>query len=281
MSESIKGMRFIQFARHDQSGSYGLLLVKSHPRREFPTHRHDFYEFEVLVRGSLCNTVNGKSEVVAPGDFWCLSPDEVHRVTPLSDDVLIYNISVQASAAAEPIRKAVARFSFPSAGRLSEEKLSALVAIYDVLFRDSRAGGEDEALRVGSLCHYVLLSLLGAVNRSLLPTVPKGAMQYVLRATAIVREEYQRDLRLGEVAERLGISSGYLSSIISECLGSTFKEYLTATRVRRAMALLAGTTDTVTEVAFASGFGSFSAFERMFSRLCGMTPKEYRRFATK
>jgi AraC-like DNA-binding protein len=197
----------------------------------------------------------------------------------MDGEALIYNISVQATEAAESLRETVGRFSFPSAGRLSEEALSSLVAVYDILLQEARAGGEDVALRVSALCNYILLLLLGAVNRSLLPPVPKGAMQYVLAATAIVREEYQRDLRLGEVADRLGLSSGYLSSIISECLGATFKEYLAATRVRRAMALLAGTADTVTEIAFASGFGSFSAFERVFSKLCGMTPREYRRLS--
>ena len=45
------------------------------------------------------------------------------------------------------------------------------------------------------------------------------------------------------------------------------------------LALLATTDISVTDIAFAVGFGSFCAFSRAFRRLCGMTPTEFRKFA--
>ncbi len=277
MSENFKNIRMIRFGRHDQSGNYGLLLVKSSPTREFHLHRHDFYEFEILVEGCIRHTVNGKSEVLTCGDFWCLSPDEVHSLTTIGEGVRIYNISVYLPEAAPDLCALIERFTFPSAGRLDEERLAVLAPLYELLFANAREGGENVAERVGALCEYILLSLLPLADHSLLPPVPQGAARYVKAAMETVRRDFRQPLTLVGVAATLGISPGYLSTLFSECLGSTFKDYLAATRVRHAMRLLSSTQESVTEIAYACGFGSFSAFLRTFRGLCGMTPREYRR----
>jgi AraC family carnitine catabolism transcriptional activator len=46
--------------------------------------------------------------------------------------------------------------------------------------------------------------------------------------------------------------------------------------VARARELLEGTRQSVTEIAFATGFGSLAAFRRQFARATGTTPTDYR-----
>jgi transcriptional regulator GlxA family with amidase domain len=47
-------------------------------------------------------------------------------------------------------------------------------------------------------------------------------------------------------------------------------------RVDHARALLEDTAMSVTDVAFATGFGSLATFRRQFTRFTGTTPRDYR-----
>ena len=59
--------------------------------------------------------------------------------------------------------------------------------------------------------------------------------------------------------------------------GRTPIDYLNYYRVECAAELLCSTSDSVTEVALACGFGDVSYFGRLFRRQKGKTPGEYRR----
>lgn len=57
---------------------------------------------------------------------------------------------------------------------------------------------------------------------------------------------------------------------------TSFRSYLQAARMMRAMELLAAPRASVTEVAFAVGFRSLGAFTTAFTERCGETPSDYR-----
>lgn len=59
--------------------------------------------------------------------------------------------------------------------------------------------------------------------------------------------------------------------------GRTFVIYRNAVRVSFARRQLQGTTDTITDIAFAVGFGSLAQFNRSFLAEVGMNPREFRR----
>ncbi len=276
MSQNIETIRTVQYARHCLSSHYGIMLNKNGLIHPFPIHQHDFYEFEIVMDGPVQNQINGESETLERGAFYCLSPDTIHKVERCREKAMIYNISVFLPDAPPAVREALSRFSFPSRGVLPEEKLALLSVLYDALFSDARGNVAWEREKVAALVTYMLLELAGKVTSRFVGTERRGNA-YIQAATAAIREEYAQDLHLGDVAERVGVSAGYLSTLFSSALGTSFKEYLSAIRISHAMNLLATSDMSVTEIAFFCGFGSFSNFERVFSRIGGMTPTEYRR----
>ena len=54
-------------------------------------------------------------------------------------------------------------------------------------------------------------------------------------------------------------------------------EYILRLRVDLSADLLSNSAMSVTDIAYATGFSSHSYFDRVFKRLKGMTPLEYRR----
>lgn len=84
------------------------------------------------------------------------------------------------------------------------------------------------------------------------------------------------DLRLQTLADLHNISAGYLSSLFRKETGSTLTDYVNQRRVARAADLLVSTKLQIQTVAQYSGMMDVQYFSRVFKRITGMSPREYR-----
>lgn len=107
-----------------------------------------------------------------------------------------------------------------------------------------------------------------------------GAKDYLLKpvraATEYIQENYAKDLSLTEVAEHLRISTGYLSTLMNQNIGCGFVDFLNQVRVDRACCYLEQHQLKNYEVAYKVGFNDEKYFSKVFKKMKGMTPKEYR-----
>jgi transcriptional regulator GlxA family with amidase domain len=83
-------------------------------------------------------------------------------------------------------------------------------------------------------------------------------------------------LSLPDLAVQANISTRTLSRRFDAETGGGALQWINERRVARARALLEQTDLSVTDVAFATGFGSLGAFRRQFARATGTTPRAYR-----
>ena len=95
-------------------------------------------------------------------------------------------------------------------------------------------------------------------------------------ATEYIQENYAKDLSLTEVAEHLRISTGYLSTLMNQNIGCGFVDFLNQVRVDRACCYLEQHQLKNYEVAYKVGFNDEKYFSKVFKKMKGMTPKEYR-----
>ena len=78
-----------------------------------------------------------------------------------------------------------------------------------------------------------------------------------------------------QIGEHMGMSSRTLTRRLSEN-GITFRNLVRQTQEKISKDLLLNTADTVSEIAFQTGFSEQSAFSRAFKRWTGVSPVEYR-----
>lgn len=90
-----------------------------------------------------------------------------------------------------------------------------------------------------------------------------------------VQEHYKEKLTLGQVAEALNISQGYLSSSFKKQYGSGFSEYVAEVKVRKAQELIATHQYLMYEVSDMVGFDTQYYFSTVFKKVTGCSPKEY------
>lgn len=94
---------------------------------------------------------------------------------------------------------------------------------------------------------------------------------------AYLDEHYTKKITLDDLEERFFINKFYLSKIFKETYGTTINNYLISKRITRAKQLLRFTDLTVDEIGAAVGMADANYFSRMFRKVEGSSPREYRK----
>ena len=101
-------------------------------------------------------------------------------------------------------------------------------------------------------------------------------MEYLLNEKQIFRDA---DLRLDELALKLGTNRTYVSRLINNKANTNFCYYINSYRVEHAKKMLSakdGEPQTLDGIALESGFSSQSSFYRVFMMMEGISPAKYR-----
>lgn len=92
-----------------------------------------------------------------------------------------------------------------------------------------------------------------------------------------VAEHYNEQISLAELATRFYINPYYLSQIFKQKTGENYLNFLTQTRIGKAKELLENTDLKVYEICRMVGYSDAQHFSRMFEKITGCKPKEYRK----
>lgn len=91
-------------------------------------------------------------------------------------------------------------------------------------------------------------------------------------------ENPDSDLKQKTIANKLYLSSSYLSTVFSAHMGMKFVDYLTTVRMKRASWLLCNTDMKITEIAERLDYKDIGYFSRVFKKIYNLSPSEYRTF---
>ena len=123
------------------------------------------------------------------------------------------------------------------------------------------------------------LSLLG-LFRNIVETGTgrlNGDIGKVYQAKCLVREQFSNpELCVQHIAEELACSADYLSHLFHTETKERLTHYIQRLRIEGAMLALEGSAQTVSEIAYASGFSDPAYFARVFKQHKGCTPAEFR-----
>jgi AraC-like DNA-binding protein len=98
----------------------------------------------------------------------------------------------------------------------------------------------------------------------------------ITRAKEFIQEHQTENLRLGHVAKACNTSTFYFCKMFKKITGINFTDYLSRVRIEKSKNLLLNPNLRVSEIAFEVGFQSLTHFNRVFKRILGQSPTEYR-----
>jgi len=98
----------------------------------------------------------------------------------------------------------------------------------------------------------------------------------VANAKEFIQSHVEETITLDQVVRHVNVSRFYFCKLFKKATGLTLTEYVARVRIEKAKTLLSDPNSRISEVVFASGFGSIPRFNTVFKRHVGMPPTEYR-----
>jgi AraC-like DNA-binding protein/ligand-binding sensor protein len=118
--------------------------------------------------------------------------------------------------------------------------------------------------------HLSIISNQVAVQRS------NAEPPMITQAKNFIKGHQTEDLSLSQVATAVNTSTFYFCKMFKKATGLNFTEYLSRVRIHKAKNLLLNPNLRISEIAFEVGFQSLTHFNRVFKKVTGESPSEYR-----
>ena len=92
-----------------------------------------------------------------------------------------------------------------------------------------------------------------------------------------IDHNYNKNLKLGTIAELFGYNSSYLGKVFHKSTGKSFNAYIDEVRIANSKLLLLNEEHKVYEIAQMVGYSNVDYFHKKFKKYVGMSPAEYRK----
>lgn len=103
------------------------------------------------------------------------------------------------------------------------------------------------------------------------------SLDHIEKIMAWLDEHYLEPFSMKPLSEHVHLSPKHISSIFRKKTGITITEFLTSKRINHACFLLKTTNQSISDIAYESGFSNFSYFSQLFKKKVGVTPRHFRR----
>ena len=167
------------------------------------------------------------------------------------------------------------RYDFP--GVVNEKEHPQIVAIVDAIFSECENVSPDRDEVLAGL----ILSLLTLHSRLMIPTKKtydsSAMMKRISPAISYMNNHYGETVTIDKLCELCFVSPATLRRDFMACSGKSPAEYLHSVRVKNAAAMLANTDKKIIDISAEVGYPTVSSFNRKFSELYGVSPREYRK----
>ena len=261
-------------------------LDKSHHRYEMNLHWHPEAELILVHKGRFVLHLNKQVHVLASGDAAFINPGTLHRGIP---EDCVYECAVFKSEMLSPPGVAAGKYVKP---------ITAQAATVRECYRGGRDAGDGAV--IAEIAHlfsllskkppqyelavyaalyslfYTLYSA-GAVEKTASPHAHEKQTAQLTRLLSWIDENYASPITLSSLSKVSGFNEKYLCRFFKEQTSYTPIDYINRLRVEKAADGMLNHRLSVTEAAFANGFNDSAYFSKVFRKIKGMTPTEFKR----
>ncbi|WP_160115065.1 helix-turn-helix domain-containing protein [Bryocella elongata] len=259
------------------SNQEGALWRYAHAASANRRHTHAELELNLVTHGYGTYFVGARRYRIRRGDLIWLFPAQEHVLFEQSADFSMWvavfrRKSIRAAATTEASRALLQKdLETGASRRLLGDDMQRL----EVLLRELSADGTGPDVLNAGLRYAMLLAwqsferATGMGTHDLHPAVE--------RAAKLLREDPET-ASLPRIARRSGLSAARLSRLFKAQTGYALTDFRSRVRLDRFLELYgAGHRLSMLDAALSAGFGSYPQFHRVFTRIMGRSPRDYRR----
>jgi len=138
-------------------------------------------------------------------------------------------------------------------------------------------GPADVSAATRSLAHFEqwIKRMVATVSETLALNHPSNSI--VANLKTFIAAHLDQELTREDLAAHVHLNPAYLSRLFRKETGVVLSDYILQERMKKAADLLVSTSKTISEVADSLGYGNFSYFARLFRKVHGIAPHDYRK----
>ncbi|CDB90586.1 putative uncharacterized protein [Clostridium sp. CAG:253] len=159
--------------------------------------------------------------------------------------------------------------------------------IFHTKKRDMSQKMKEELVYIATHSDETIFNIIGHLYlfldyfmRSTVSTVVKGSTKlqdyYIKEAITYIEQNFQNDISVVDIANRLGINRSYFGKIFKQTLKQTPQEFLINYRMIKATELLRLTKMSIGDISKAVGYENQLHFSRAFKKIYNISPREWR-----
>ena len=254
----------------------------------YETHWHDAQEIIVPLEEGYCVTVQDVVYSLEPGDILLIPPGCLHSIKGSNTGSrFIFLLEMDFFCRLESFAQVRALLSHPvlitadTYPEIYEREISLIMEIAAHYWSDNPVKQMYIYARMLEL--YACYAEHHWKNPHSLSTqsdAPQSEklLQKLNSLMAYLEQHYAEAISLDHAAEMVGLSKYYFTKIFKRHTGQTYYDYLSFLRVQAAENLLRDNLLPIADIAAACGYASISSFNRVFRKLKGCRPSEYRKY---
>ena len=270
-----------EFVEHLGKTDLRLFVVTIYKRQ---THFHSDVEIFMPLEGSILVDVANRRSTVETGEFFIVNRNEAHSMVHTNTQNMLLVLQFSPNFAREyypqllntfVLQRHVVRAWMPKLhAAMSDAFADMLRCVCDREGRDSYP-----------------LELMGSLNQIAAAIMRYGVYERLddrqggaekrdrARVAGIIdyiQGNYTHNLSLSDLARRENLDMTYLSHLIKNRLGISFREYVNRLRLERAAYLVVNTQMRMIDVCVECGYSDYRYLNRAFLKEYGMTPAQVR-----
>lgn len=250
--------------------------------------KHGFvscFAFVLVDKGWMTIYYNGKELTFHPNDLYTYSPCLPVTVIATSDDFHGYclmadeHVTIEAPYIHDLVHIAYLPFiqlHEPKQTLASDAAQHLLMKMREIIgYLHSDHVYKGEVLRM--LYSIFLLDLQNAMNRAIVHRqTPQRVEEIFIGFIRLLPQYFAEHHDISFYASKLNITPVYLSRVIRQVTGHTVVDYINQMLLLEASFLLQASQLSITQIADYLHFADTPSFSKFFSRLKGMSPRQYR-----
>ena len=243
------------------------------------THFHQNLEIVYVLEGSVEVQIEPETYNLKKGDFLLINANKRHSWRATEEKILLASFQINFTMLAEYMGTNQLLF-WCNTTVDKNESYEQLKRVLDQMLNRSYDKEKEGAIYLNSI-YYEAIYLLVAYFMIKADDVrmkenftPDNSRIFEIQN--YVQANYQKQLSLNDLAQKLYLSNAYLSKYIKKHFGLSFLEYVNNIRLFHAVDELVYSEKKITRIALDNGFPTTAAFNKAFKEIYNMTPSAYR-----